>query len=1737
MIERIGKYEIQAELGRGGFGRVYRAHDPGVNRLVAIKVLTSEGDPDLLGRFRAEAGTTGNLIHKNIVTVYDYGEHNGMPYLVMELLEGQNFYQIIHTGKPFSLLEKVGMMSQVAEGLHAAHLRGVVHRDVKPSNIMLLPDGNVKIMDFGIARVMGQSTTRRTRKGDLLGTILYMAPEQFRGLDADARSDIFSYAIVYYELLTGIHPFPGKDAGTVMYSITSTDPEPLSVVVRDLPERLEAIVNRALAKDTELRYQTFEDLLFDTAPILLELRQARAQALTADIAPLIHTGELDSAQAKIKQVLELDAGNTEARRWRDLVQQELHRKIVQSRVESLVLEAEARLAERSFHEAIQAIESAIRLDKTNPLLLSRLEAVKAAQEAVRRAARLVSQARRQLQLGNLAAAYESVSAAVEADPQSADAATLRDELRAQIDRQEREARLKNALLLAEEQRAKGDHEAALAALSSIDAEQPGSPLVAELRAQVETERAQAARRLRAQQFKAGIAQARFAVRDQRLADAELRLESLCAEFPEEPGAAELLSEVRGLLAAQRRAEAIGKLNQRARALIEEEKFLEARRTIEAGLHEFSSDAGLRRLLQTAVDLEAARERAEAIRRLFQAAQELSLAGKLDEALQLVQGALTQYGDESSLVELKRQLEFERDQQRYAAGLRRALDDGRRLLNQGRPKEAVSSLEQAVGIYPSESELASLLALARQARAELQEREFVTKVLSEATNLEQGRQWLRALHKVEQALGRYPHNAGLAAKSAKLRDTLQQEERRQRLEQVAAEIQKSIDAGDWAQAGAALKTALEEFPGDESLEKLSELMRQQQLAAQKRAEALGKLSQQANALIKNKNLKEARRALEVGLVEYPSDTGLQHLLETAKALQAAHDREQAIAKVVEDVKALRSAGKWDEALRVVASARDQFGKDVTLVELNRQLEFDWERQRYQAGLRQALEEGRSLLSRGRAGEAVSFLEQAVASYPHESQLAIMLASARQAQSEQEEQRFVQQVLAEARELEQRREWRTALLKIEQALGPYPDSSELTKAAESLRDSLQREEVRQKIERHVQVIQNAIAAQDWAQASTAANAALKQFPGEKSIQDLAETVRRRLQQAELEKLAAQVRQQIAQNDLEDAERQLDVTRTMLAQTELWQVLQRELAGRRAYQNRLDEAQECRKQGRFPDAEDILRRLIGQQPPDGRAENLLREISEERQRKERDEAIRKGREEADLILRQGNVAGAVAQLDRLIGQFPESSALRKDRQAAQALVDAEGERKEAERQRIEAERLEQERKELERKEAARLEAERQEAERKRVEAERREQERKEIERKQAARLEAERQEAERKRVEAERREQERKEIERKEAARLEAERQEAERKRTEAGRRQKEIERKEAARLEAERREAERKRIESERREQERKEIERKEAARLEAERQEAERKRLEAKRLEKERKEKERKEAVRREAERREAERTRELHSATAILLPGTESAPAGAANDASVPAAEPAIVPRPLYRSPAVLGAVTVVVLLAGSAAYYLRSRTTESCQPNPAELSFTYQTGAKNPEAKPVSCGPINAHFEAKATDAWLMVSPSRGDKLDRVEISVDPAKVRSSNAKQYHGAIQLVIGSPRARPLTVPVSLTVTEPARLEVSSESLWFDYTNPRELHQTKSFRVVKGDNFTVTPDKGSQAWLAARKLDDQGTVAVVVSPRNLMFGHTYQGSIMVQSPGLKAAEVKVTLKVIRPKDGIQ
>src|SRR5579859_1168013 len=179
MIPRIGKYTVEAELGRGGFGQVYKAFDPDVKQYVAIKVLLAEGDPDLLKRFQLEVVTTASLHHKNIVTIYASGEEGGTPYLVMELLEGQTLAQILKKQLDLPLLEKVRIINQVAEGLAYAHARGIVHRDVKPANIMLLADSTVKIMDFGIALAANRITATVTMEGFVVGTVPYMDPEQY----------------------------------------------------------------------------------------------------------------------------------------------------------------------------------------------------------------------------------------------------------------------------------------------------------------------------------------------------------------------------------------------------------------------------------------------------------------------------------------------------------------------------------------------------------------------------------------------------------------------------------------------------------------------------------------------------------------------------------------------------------------------------------------------------------------------------------------------------------------------------------------------------------------------------------------------------------------------------------------------------------------------------------------------------------------------------------------------------------------------------------------------------------------------------------------------------------------------------------------------------------------------------------------------------------------------------------------------------------------------------------------------------------------------------------------------------------------------------------------------------------------------------------------------------------------------------------------------------------------------
>ena len=245
--ERIGKYRIIGELGRGTMGEVYKAHDPVLNRFVALKTLPLKLGPDdeTLQRFQREAQAAALLNHPNIVTVHDFGEEKGLLYMAMELLEGIDLREAIDRELLGSLDEKLNAMDSVLAGLDYAHAKGVVHRDVKPANIHLGKGRQVKIMDFGLARV---STSEMTQEGIVLGTPNYMSPEQALGDKVDGRSDLFSTGAVLYELLTGHKPFEAETTPSVLYQVVHKQPIPIRRWAPEMPAAIVAVVNRALEK-------------------------------------------------------------------------------------------------------------------------------------------------------------------------------------------------------------------------------------------------------------------------------------------------------------------------------------------------------------------------------------------------------------------------------------------------------------------------------------------------------------------------------------------------------------------------------------------------------------------------------------------------------------------------------------------------------------------------------------------------------------------------------------------------------------------------------------------------------------------------------------------------------------------------------------------------------------------------------------------------------------------------------------------------------------------------------------------------------------------------------------------------------------------------------------------------------------------------------------------------------------------------------------------------------------------------------------------------------------------------------------------------------------------------------------------------------------------------------------------------------------------------------------------------
>jgi eukaryotic-like serine/threonine-protein kinase len=296
---RIGRYRILGELGRGAMGVVYEAEDPALDRVVALKTISlaeTEERRAYEKRFMLEAKAAGKLTHPNIVTIFDYGEEEDLAYMAMELLQGEDLRTRLRRGE-IPPMEAVEIALQVADGLGFAHEHGVVHRDVKPGNIMLLERGAVKIMDFGIARM--RFADHKTSTGMVLGTPRYMSPEQIGGQPVDQRSDIFSLGTVLYEMLTQTSLFAGQDVSQIAHNVANAEPAPPSHAHPALPQILDFIVARALKKDPAVRYQDAYEMAADLRDALAEMRARLGTPRPASDAEKTQTLRLEAGAERL----------------------------------------------------------------------------------------------------------------------------------------------------------------------------------------------------------------------------------------------------------------------------------------------------------------------------------------------------------------------------------------------------------------------------------------------------------------------------------------------------------------------------------------------------------------------------------------------------------------------------------------------------------------------------------------------------------------------------------------------------------------------------------------------------------------------------------------------------------------------------------------------------------------------------------------------------------------------------------------------------------------------------------------------------------------------------------------------------------------------------------------------------------------------------------------------------------------------------------------------------------------------------------------------------------------------------------------------------------------------------------------------------------------------------------------------------------------------------------------------
>jgi len=738
--KKLGKYDVLDVVGRGGMGVVYKATDPGIGRLVAIKMMTVgyADDSELLKRFYREAQSAGKLQHPNIVTIYDLGDEDGNPYMVMEFLEGESLDSIIASRRFVSLEQKLHITIQVCNALNYAHQHGVIHRDIKPANVMVIKDFTIKIVDFGIARI---GTENVTLPGQLMGSVPYMSPEQIKDKSyVDSRTDIFSAGVLLYQLLTNELPFDGKDMGAILLKIIHDTQPPLKNYLPEYPPELDHIITLALAKNPEERYTTADRMAFDLMRVQDELKREMVHEYLQSVDKLVTAAQWNQAKEQILQILRLDRQNTRANELLGQVEQQIQTQKRSEQARELRVQAEQAIRHDELTDALRYLDQAVKLDSSTEILELR-NSVAERQARAAQLASLLHRAESARDTGELEEAQKAVAEALLLDRDNREAQALKVIIAREIAEHNKLKQVQGLLDEARKRIASRSFTAALEVLKQAELLSPTAPGVKELanlaisgqeqerrRKQLEGCNLEIENALNRDDFVLACSRAdeglqlfpedRGLLKLKRLAEKQRQasekrayveaqiaasrrlmdsadpdqslvpLEEALKKYPQEPALVSMLSVVKESLARRREEQRKADCLQRAKDAIRRKAYAEAIETLEATRKEIPS-SDLDDLLQFAQEEAANYATRQKIDAAADRAREFVSADDCKSAIDLLEATLQESADEELSIILE---DARRRLQEFNQRVQEAVGTAQRLLRQDRFSEAVRFME-------------------------------------------------------------------------------------------------------------------------------------------------------------------------------------------------------------------------------------------------------------------------------------------------------------------------------------------------------------------------------------------------------------------------------------------------------------------------------------------------------------------------------------------------------------------------------------------------------------------------------------------------------------------------------------------------------------------------------------------------------------------------------------------------------------------------------------------------------------------------------------------------------------------------------------------------------------------------------------------------------------------------------------------------------------------------------------